>query len=370
MDNDSLIYRIAFASLTGMGCDLANKILEVIPSEKDFFALSEKDLQHITNSKSKIISQSYRNEKVELAKKEIEFITKNNIATTYFTDADYPSRMLNAPDAPILLFSLGKCNLNAKHIISIVGTRHASHYGKSFVDSFVEDITQSLDDVVIVSGLAYGIDILAHKACIDKNVPTAAVLAHGLNTIYPTSHRSYAAEIVHCNGSLITEYTSQTHINKGNFVARNRIVASLSDCTVVVESAEKGGALITAQLASSYNRDVFAVPGRTSDEFSAGCNKLIQNNSASLITSASDLIEAMQWKTTKEKNMPRQKELFPNVTSEEEMILNAIKAHDEIHINALTTSLNLPVYQILSTLVELEFKGLVHSLPGCRYALA
>ncbi len=153
-------------------------------------------------------------------------------------------------------------------------------------------------------------------------------------------------------------------------MARNRIVAALSDCTVVVESAEKGGALITAQLASSYNRDVFAVPGRTTDEFSTGCNQLIRNNSASLTTCANDLIEAMQWQTIEAKKQPRQKELFPDVTPEEMQILNAIKAHDEIHINALTTSLNLPVYQILSTLVELEFKGLVHSLPGCRYALA
>ena len=223
--------------------------------------------------------------------------------------------------------------------------------------------------MVIVSGLAYGIDIMAHKACLKHNVPTAAVLAHGLNTIYPTSHRNIAADIVHSGGALITDYSSQSHINKGNFVARNRIVAALSDCTIVVESAEKGGALITAQLASSYNREVFALPGRSTDEFSSGCNKIIMNNEASLITSAHDVLHAMQWKSKNESGKPRQKTLFPETTPEEDLILNMLKNNDEMHINTLTARLNLPVYQILSNLVELEFKGLVTALPGCRYTL-
>lgn len=370
MDSTLLTYRIAFASVSGIGIDLANKFLEVIPSEKDFFTMSEKDLQEITNSRSKIIGFAYRQKCLELAKKEIEFIEKNGIKVSYFTDNDFPTRLLNAPDAPILIYTMGKCNLNAKHTIAIVGTRHATRYGQQFVNSFIEDISCSLSDVVIVSGLAYGIDIMAHNACLKHNVPTAAVLAHGLNTIYPTSHRNNAADIVHSGGVLVTDYPSQNHINKGNFVARNRIVAALCDCTVVVESAEKGGALITAQLASSYNREVFALPGRSTDEFSRGCNKIIMSNEASLITCADDLIKSMQWKTKTENSKPRQKELFPETTPEEDLVLNMLKNNEEMHINTLTSRLNLPVYQILSTLVELEFKGLVTALPGCRYVLA
>ncbi len=369
MDITNLIYRIAFASVSGMGIDLANKFLDVLPSEKAFFDISEKELQLITNSKSKIIGYDYRQKQLKLAQKEAEFIERNSIKVSYFTDSDFPTRLLNATDAPILLYSMGSCNLNAKHTIAIVGTRHATHYGQQFVDRFIEDIAQSLSDVVIVSGLAYGIDIMAHKACLQHNVPTAAVLAHGLNTIYPTSHRNIAADIVHSGGALITDYSSQSHINKGNFVARNRIVAALSDCTIVVESAEKGGALITAQLASSYNREVFALPGRSTDEFSSGCNKIIMNNEASLITSAHNVLHAMQWKSINESGKPRQKTLFPETTPEEDLILNMLKNNDEMHINTLTARLNLPVYQILSNLVELEFKGLVTALPGCRYTL-
>lgn len=370
MDYEQLTYRIAFASIANMSIDLAKKFLDVIPSEQDFFAMSTKELQHIANSRSKVLTGAYRKEKLEAAKQEIEFITKNKILPTHYTDKEFSSRLAEAPDAPTMLFTMGNCDLNAKHIISIVGTRHATAYGKSFVNRLIADIAASLDDVVVVSGLAYGIDIAAHEACLKQGIPTVAVLAHGLNTIYPSSHRRYAADIIHSNGMLITEYTSQSSINKGNFVARNRIVAGLSDCTIVVESAKHGGALITANIAQSYNREVFAVPGRTTDEYSAGCNHLIQNNGAQLVTNLDDIIESMHWAKKESAVTPQQKTLFPELSPEEEAILQIIKEQDSVHINTLAQTLKKPVYQLLSTLVEMEFKGIVSSLPGSRYAIA
>ena len=370
MDIEQLTYRIAFASISNMNIDLAKKFLDVIPSEKEFFALSTSDLQQIANSRSKLLSQSYRAEKLEEAKREIDFITKNKISATYFTDNEYPLRLANVCDAPSMLFFMGNCDINAKHVISIVGTRHASDYGKGFVANLIAEIADTLDDVVIVSGLAYGIDIAAHKACLKHDIPTIAVLAHGLNTIYPSSHRHYAADIVHSNGMLATEYTSQAGINKGNFVARNRIVAGLSDCTLVVESANHGGALITANLAQNYNREVFAVPGKINDEYSAGCNKLIRNNGAQLVTSLDDIIESMGWTKRSNALKPRQKEIFPEINDEEQKILNLLKETGCIHINTIAQQLKKPVFQLLSAMVELEFKGLIISHSGSRYSIA
>ncbi|MGM9802598.1 MAG: DNA-processing protein DprA [Muribaculaceae bacterium] len=370
MNYDELTYRIAFASVSNMGIELAKKFLDVLPSEKDFFAISQRELQLITNSKSKITSSDYRNKKLEMAKREIDFIAKNNIKPLYFTDKDYPSRLLNAPDAPIMVYGMGDCDLNAKHMIAIVGTRHATPYGKKMVDRFVEDISAELSDTIVVSGLAYGVDIAAHEACLKHNVPTIAVLAHGLNTIYPSIHRRYAVDIVHSNGMLLTDYTSQSIMNRGNFVARNRIVAALTDCTIVVESAQKGGALITARIAQSYNREVFAVPGRIYDDYSSGCNKLIQQNGASIFTDFNSLVDAMQWHTNTSVSTPRQQSLFPELSPEEDAVLKLLKDNDCMHINTITTALQKPVYQLLGIMVELEFKGLVHALPGSRYTLA
>lgn len=370
MDIEQLTYRLAFASISNMNIDLAKKFLDVIPSEKDFFDLSTNDLQRIAGSRSKVLSLAYRTEKLEEAKREIDFLTKNKISATYFSDCDYPLRLANVCDAPSMLFSMGNCNINAKHIISIVGTRHATDYGKSFVANLIAEIADAIDDVVIVSGLAYGIDIAAHKACLKHYIPTIAVLAHGLNTIYPSSHRRYAADIVHSNGMLITEYTSQSSVNKGNFVARNRIVAGLSDCTLVVESANHGGALITANLAQNYNREVFAVPGKINDEYSAGCNKLIRNNGAQLVTSLDDILESMNWSRRATSAEPRQKEIFPNVNDDEQKILDLLKDKGCIHINTIAQTSKKPIYQLLSIMVELEFKGLVISHPGSRYSIS
>lgn len=370
MNCDELTYRIAFASISGMGIDLAGKILDVIPSERDFFLMSENELRTVTGGKSKVYGRSYRNERLERALREQEFMSHTNVGVTYYTDSDFPARLLNAPDAPIMLYKCGDCDLNAQHVVSIVGTRKATVYGSHFCDSLVAELAQRVPGLVVVSGLAFGIDICAHRACLRNNVPTVAVQARGLNKIYPPRHRNDAIDIVRQGGMIVTDYQTQDPVLPFNFVARNRIIAALADCTVVAESAAKGGALITANLAQSYNRDVFALPGRTSDPYSIGCNKLIRNNQASLITSADDLIEAMRWDDANPRRKPRELELFPQFTAEEQAIVDAISKAGDIHINALTAQLGMPVYKVMSTLVELDCRGIVLSKPGCIYSMA
>lgn len=362
-----LVYRIAFASLQGMGVDLARKLLDVVGSEERFFAMDEKELRQLTRGRSKIYRDDYRGKCLQQAVREEAFVKEHNIAATYYTDASYPHRLLEAPDAPAMVYTLGQCELESAHVISVVGTRHATQYGIRFCDMLIGELAQRLPDLVVVSGLAYGIDIAAHRAALKHGVPTVAVLPRGLNKIYPAMHRNDAIAVVKSGGMLLTDYTSQDEVQKSNFLARNRIVAALSDCTVIVESAGSGGALVTASLAMSYNRDVMAVPGRCGDEFSAGCNKLIATNKAALITSADDLMAAMRWEGAVQQ--PQQLDLFPELTKEEQAVVDIIRSHGEIHLNTLADALHQPVYKLMSVLVELDCKRIIATLPGCRYTI-
>ncbi len=362
-----LACRIAFASLQGMGIDLARKLLDVVGSEQRFFDMSEKDLRNLTRGRSKIYRDDYRRECLERAVREEAFVGEHGISAVYFTDAAYPHRLLEAPDAPAMIYTLGKCDLESAHVVSVVGTRHATQYGVKFCDTLIGDLAERLPGLVVVSGLAYGIDIAAHRAALKHGVPTVAVLPRGLNRIYPAMHRNDAIAIAKRGGMLLTDYTSQDAVQKSNFLARNRIVAALSDCTVVVESAGSGGALVTASLAMSYNRDVMAVPGRSGDEYSAGCNKLIATNKAALITSADDLMAAMRWEPAQQQAV--QLDLFPDLTAEEQAVVDVVRDRGEIHLNALADALQLPVYKLMSTLVELDCKNIIATLPGCRYTL-
>lgn len=365
---NKLTYQIAFASLRGMTRSLANEILSRIGDETSFFNTSETQLEMLMGFKNKLFSKSYRNDILKKAEKETDFILNNNIHPIYYKDEKFPYRLTDCDDAPIMLYTIGNCNLNSAHIISIVGTRHATPYGINFTTRFVEDIAKTIDNAVIVSGLAYGIDIAAHNASLRNNIPTIAVLAHGLNTIYPASHRNIAADIVRDNGMLVTDYRSIDTIHKGNFVARNRIVAALCDCIMVVESAEKGGAMITAGIASSYNRDVFALPGRSSDIYSSGCNKLIATNVAALIENADDMIKAMRW-TPKAKE-GEQQSLALDLSAEELHIIKYLSTHDDAQINQMCIALNYPIAKLMALLIDMEFKGLILTYPGGRYRLA
>lgn len=366
---DNMLYKIAFASVRGMGIELAQRLLDVIGTEENFFNIPEQDLKSIIGGRSRIYKKAYRNEQLEKAKREIDFMSNKNILPIYYTDTKYPTRLREACDAPLLLYTSGQCDLNTAHVISIVGTRHATNYGITVCNDIVKELSQKIDNLLIASGLAYGIDIAAHRSALRNNVPTVGVMAQGLNRIYPADHRKDAVEIVKRGGSIITEYQSQDEIHKGNFLARNRIIAGMSDCTIVVESASSGGALVTASLAMSYNRDVFAVPGRTGDEFSRGCNKLIHNNQALCITSAQDVIDAMRWQAKADQPQNKQLELFPQLNTEEQKIVDILRQEGDMHINTIATHANLPIYRVMSTLVELDCKGLVIALPGSRYAL-
>lgn len=361
-------YQIAFASLRSMTRRLADELLSRIGGEEEFFCATESQLSALMGCRNKLFSDQYRNEILEKAKREQSFINENSIIPLYYTDGNYPKRLLECDDAPLLLYTIGNCDLNASHIVSIVGTRHATPYGIDFTMKLVENLSKKIDSLIIVSGLAYGIDIAAHRAALHCNVPTVAVLAHGLNTIYPAAHRNSAAEIVRSRGLLISDYMSQDSLHKGNFIARNRIVAGLCDCLVVVESAEKGGALITANIAAGYNRDVMALPGRTSDPYSRGCNRLINRNVAALISDADDLINAMQWTPRADEGC--QQPLPLELSADEKAIIDKLTQQGEATINQLSISLSIPMSRLMPLLIDMEFNGLIITFPGGKFRLA
>lgn len=305
---------------------------------------------------------------LENAEKEMDFIEKNKIKAIYIGEDDYPYRLKECDDAPLVLFTLGNTDFNAKHIVSIVGTRHASEYGKGLCENFVADLAKFTPDTLVVSGLAYGIDICAHRAALKAGLPTVGVLAHGLDRIYPNAHRSTAKSMLE-NGGLATEFMSGTNPLPPYFVQRNRIVAGLADATVVIESASKGGSLITASLAQSYSRDCFAFPGRVNDQYSQGCNELVSRNKAALITSAYDFVEAMGWEsTTRKKAEELQRELFPELTAQESAIISALRASDDgIQINQMVVMLDTPISKLMPLLFEMEMKGYIKAVAGGCY---
>lgn len=348
---------------------MASRILGLIGSEQEFFTLSEATLSARLGFKGRIISDDYRREILRKAADEIRFIETNNIRPLYFSDPDYPRRLLECDDAPAMLFTLGNANLNATHVVSIVGTRNATAYGINFINKLVDDLATRIDNLLIVSGLAMGCDIAAHCRALHNNLPTAAVVAHGLDTLYPSEHRAHAANIVRHNGAIVTDYLHGTRPHRGNFLARNRIVAGLADAVIVAESAaERGGALHTARLAMLYNRDVFALPGRTSDHFSGGCNMLIKSDIAHLLESADDLIKTMNWKARPAEG--QQQQMFTELTPEQQSIIDHLRQNGESTINALAAVTGIPIGQLMAILVELEFQGMLLTLPGARYRLA
>lgn len=369
MQYTKLQYRIAFASIRGMNVTLGRELLRIVGSEREFFALSETRLRYLTQSKARIYSDEYRARVLSESIVETAFIDAHEMRAIYFTDPTYPRRLLECEDAPLMLYGYGTLDLNDCRMVGIVGTRHATPYGIDFVHNFIDDLASKVSNLVIVSGLAYGIDIAAHRAAIKANVPTIGVMATGMQTIYPSEHRTDAQSMVNAGGALITEYGHLTPIHKGNFVARNRIVAGMCDCLVVIESAEKGGALITANLAVGYNRDVFAVPGRINDTYSAGCNRLIAGSMAMLIRNAEDLCRAMHWpmRETRGEELPS---LPIELNSDESLIVNFLEHHPDSSLTELTAATGFGVSKLMSILIDLEFRSLVLALPGGRYQLA
>lgn len=302
------------------------------------------------------------------AEKELAFCEQHHIQVFPFTSDDYPLLLKSEElmDAPLQLFCCGKVPFPRRRVLSVVGTRHITEYGKDLCERILADLAHLVPDVTIVSGLAYGVDIHAHRAALANGLPTYAVLAHGLDCIYPSLHRDTAKEMV-SQGGLLTEYFSGTVPDKGNFVRRNRIVAGIAEATLVIESADRGGALITATIASSYGREVMAVPGRVGDPYSAGCNQLIQRNQASLVTSAADLVKLLNWPTESAKAQPSEPQLFPLYTAEQERVVDVLAGNDGLSMDALALQTGFTVAQLADLLFDLEEMGSVKRMPGNRY---
>ena len=301
---------------------------------------------------------------------ELQFDLDHNILPLTLNDDHYPVRLRECDDAPLVLFYRGSAALNRRHVINIVGTRRCTSYGKDLVRRFVADLKQYDKELLIVSGLAYGIDIAAHRESLANGIDTVGVLAHGLDELYPTAHRDTAKEMV-AHGGVLTEYMTQTMIDKRNFVQRNRIVAGMSDACVVVESAAKGGALITANISHSYGRDVFAFPGAIGASSSEGCNNLIRDNKASLITSADDFINAMGWEDSRgargKEQGTRELSLFPELSAEEQSIVTVLRQTNDLQLNLISVKTNIPIGRLTAILFELEMKGVVKPLAGGVY---
>lgn len=306
-------------------------------------------------------------EAMKRAEKELEFMEGKRVKCLTYADADYPQRLLECDDAPLVLYFCGNADLNASKVISMVGTRRCTSYGRDMCRRLVEEMKELMPDVLIVSGLAYGIDVCCHRESLKMGLPTVGVLAHGLDTLYPRTHRETAVEMVK-NGGLLTEYPSQTKMDKGLFVHRNRIVAGICDATIVVESAEKGGSLITANLAHGYEREVLAVPGRVTDDMSKGCNRIIQNDLAHSVRNAEDVARLMGW-NTEPKNEARQGELFVQLTENQQMVVDCMKGQEPMMTNQIVAATGMAFSEVSIVLFELENMRIVEFAGGGRYFL-
>jgi len=365
-----ILQQIAFSNFEGVGPVTGKKILDYFGNIENVFSASVRDFSQVERVGETLARKLYRqlNDAGHLKQAELEvtFIEKNNITPIFYTDQCYPSRLKYCSDSPLMVYKKGKVDLNHTKSIGIVGTRNATSYGKEFCNQLVRDLTQH--GVLVVSGLAYGIDICAHQAAMENGLPTLGVLAHGLDRVYPAEHRAVASKMQE-NGGLLTEYMSKTKPDRENFPMRNRIVAGLCDAIVVVESAAKGGSLITAEIANSYNRDVFALPGKVGSSSSNGCNKLIKSNKAALIESYKDIEYVMGWQREKDRPKQVQKKLFVHLSKEESMLVGLIQTEEKINVDELALKAQIPVSKLSVLLLNLEFNGIVKALPGKFYSL-
>jgi DNA processing protein len=365
MSEISLKHKIALSIIPGIGDINARKLVSHVGSVEGLFSESYRSLIKIpgigANLAKSVCDRSY----METAEKEAEYLTNNNIKTFFYLDSDYPYRLRQCDDSPVTFYFTGCCDLNASKILSVVGTRNATPRGKELCDKIIGGLAGGHPDLIIVSGLAYGIDIAAHKASLANNLQTIGVLAHGFKTTYPSVHRSVAREIEK-KGALVTDFLSDALPERNNFLKRNRIIAGLSDATLVVESGIKGGALITADIAGSYNRDVFAVPGRPGDQWSSGCNSLIKANKAALIENADDIEYFLSWKPTGTR-VPVQRTLFSELNDSEKLIYENLTLNGEMNIDLLCRTVDIPVYKLSALLLQMEFNGILKCYPGNLY---
>jgi len=363
---DELLYQLALTQIPNIGTVQAKILIAHLGNASSVFSTKKTHLEKIEGIgeiRAKAIS-SFKN--FERAEEEIAFIKKYKITPLFITDKNYPQRLLNCYDPPTILFYKGNADLNASKIIAVIGTRNNSDYGKQATEKLIKELAN--ENILIISGLAFGIDGIAHKASLKNNLQTIGVLAHGLDSIYPTEHSALAKNMLK-QGGLLTEFMSGTKPDRHNFPGRNRIVAGMSDATIVIETSIKGGSMITAELANGYNKDVFALPGKITDSKSIGCNYLIKNNKAVLLTDAQQLIEAMSWEEKQKTKPKKQKELFIELSAEEKIIINLLNEKETMNIDEINFKSGLNSSAVAAAILNLELQSIVASLPGKVYAL-
>ena len=366
MTDNKLLYQIGLTLIPGVGDVLGRKLVSLCGSAEAVFREPRRHLKKMPRI-GEILSQAVGNKEILLrAEKEVSFVERYRITPLFFQDQEYPHRLRHCVDGPVLLFYKGTADLNSNRVVGIVGTRKATEYGKSVTHELIGGLVQQ--QVLVVSGLAYGIDSCAHRFSIDYGLNTIGVLGHGLDTVYPWLHRTLAEKML-TQGGLVTEFLSKTKPDRSNFPKRNRIIAGLCDAVIVIEAGRKGGALITADIANSYNRDVFAVPGRVTDPFSDGTNYLIRTNRAALVQKADDIEYLMGWKTTTGSQPPAQRKIFIEMTPEEEKIVSLLQENGQMEIDEICIRVEAPMSKVSASLLNLEFEGIVKCAPGKVYSM-
>lgn len=368
MESD-LLYQIALTMAKGVGTHTIRKLVSILGSEKEVFECPRKELENIQGIGA-ITAKSIKDPQLlKRAEKEISFLQKTNAKAIPFGSDEYPSRMKECVDAPYILYTKGKMALNGGHFIGIVGTRKMTPYGKNICEEIVSSLAHKYPDLSVISGLAYGVDGCAHKKAVDLGIQTIGVVGHGLDMIYPARHRALSYKMME-KGGMVTEFRSECVVDKKNFVSRNRIIAGLCDVILVVESGEKGGALFTAEFANSYNKDVCAIPGRIGDLYSAGCNKLIKSNQATMVETAEEIEQLMNWDIKEKEQTDLSISKFMRLTDQEKIIVEALQIDERMDMNQLSRKTQIPFGQLSSLLFDMEMKDLVCSAPGNRYILS
>lgn len=362
---------MALSFVPGADASLVRRMEEVGMTVEEFFSVSQQELSNRLGGKIvSFFDKMVRDEAIFNARKEMDFMERHGIVSFSLTDYDYPSRLIDIDRAPLTLYRLGEADLDAENMFSIVGTRHSTSYGMRYVTKLVEDLAPYFPDLIIVSGLALGIDSVAHEAALKAGLPTVAVVAHGLNTIYPAVNRDLAKRIIGAGGAIISEYPSGVTPYRSRFLERNRIVATMTDAVLVAESAEKGGAMSTAAVASSYGRELLALPGRIGDDMSAGCNRLIRSQKALMAGSAAEIISMLGWQPKTVRNAPKQRDLFPELKGNEKLIYDALLfCREPMLVDSLRERTGIQIHELMASLGEMEFDGIIERLPGNRFSL-
>lgn len=362
-----LLYKIALTKIPLVGAVTAKVLVSYCGGVREVFEATEKELMKIPGIGKEVAKQVRREEPLADAASELEFVEKNGLRVFFYLDEDYPRRLKPFPDAPVVLYYKGSANLNKRRVVGVIGTRTPSPHGVGICEEIIQGLAPY--QPLIVSGLAYGIDITVHRTCLKEGLETVAVLGHGLHMIYPAQHKSVATKMIQ-QGGLLTEFHSKEDTAREHFPMRNRIVAGMCDAILIIETALRGGSIITAKQANSYGRDVFAVPGRVKDMFSQGCNMLIKKSWAHLLESADDVAITLGW-TLNDGQLPnKQPKLFEVLTTPEKKVIDIIQAAEEIGIDQLSYRAGIGPGELAALLLDLEFKGLVRSLPGKRYVLS